>query len=78
MVKNATKAEPKKPVKIISKSFNSNEKAPFKNINTKAPIMVGMLNKNANFEVSLRFKPISNAPVMAIPDLEAPGKIARA
>ena len=40
--------------------------------------MVGMLNKNANFEVSFRFKPISNAPVMAIPDLEAPGKIAKA
>ncbi len=40
--------------------------------------MVGMLIKNANFEVSFRFKPISNAPVMAIPDLEAPGKIANA
>ena len=40
--------------------------------------MVGMLNKNANFEVSFRFKPISNAPVMAIPDLEAPGKMAKA
>ena len=39
--------------------------------------MVGMLNKNANFEVSFRFKPISNAPVMAIPDLEAPGKMAK-
>ena len=78
MVKNATKAEPKKPVNIINKSFNSNEYAPLKKINTKAPKMVGMLNKNANFEVSFRFKPISNAPVMAIPDLEAPGKIAKA
>ena len=78
MVKNATKAEPMKPVKIINKSFNSNKYAPFNNINAKAPKMVGMLNKNANFEVSFKFKPIINAPVIAIPDLEAPGKIANA
>ena len=63
IVKNATKAEPKNPVRIINKSFNSNEKAPFKNINIKAPKIVGMLSKNANFDVSFRFKPISNAPV---------------
>ena len=43
-----------------------------------APRIVGMLSKKANLEESLRFNPTNNAPVIAIPDLEAPGKTAKA
>ena len=78
MVKNATNAEPIKPVTIINKSSVEIKKAPYASIKIKAPKMVGMLSKKANFEVSLRFKPIGNAPVIAIPDLDAPGKTAKA
>ena len=78
MVINATKAEPINPVSIISMSLNAIEQAPLTSINVKAPKIVGMLNKKANFEASLRFNPIINAPVIAIPDLEAPGKTANA
>jgi hypothetical protein len=44
---------------------------------TKAPRIVGMLNKKANLEVSFKFKPINKAAVIAVPDLEAPGKRAK-
>ncbi len=78
MVKKAIKAELIKPVNIISMSLDAIEKAPLASISIKAPKMVGMLKRNANFEVSLIFSPIINAPVIAIPDLEAPGKTANA
>ena len=78
MVKNATKAEPIKPVSIISMSLDAIEKAPLASISIKAPKMVGMLNRKANLEASLIFSPIVNAPVIAVPDLEAPGKTANA
>ena len=44
---------------------------------TKAPRIVGMLNKKANLEASFKFKPINKAAVIAVPDLEAPGKSAK-
>jgi len=72
------RAEPINPVSIMSMSLNAIEYAPLASISTKAPKIVGILNKKANFEVSLRFNPIINAPVIAIPDLEAPGKTANA
>ena len=78
MVKNAMTAEAMNPVNIISMSLSAIEQAPLLIINIKAPIMVGMLNRKANLEVSLMFNPIINAPVIAIPDLEAPGKTANA
>ena len=78
MVINATKAEPIKPVSIIIISLDTIEKPPLASISTKAPKIVGMLNKKANLEVSLIFSPIINAPVIAIPDLEAPGNTANA
>ena len=36
-----------------------------------------MPNKNENFDASFRFKPINNAAVIAVPDLDAPGKRAK-
>ena len=53
MVINAIKAEPIKPVRIISISLDPIEKAPLASISIKAPKMVGMLNRKANLEVSL-------------------------
>ena len=44
---------------------------------TKAPKIIGMLNKKANLEASFKFKPINKAAVIAVPDLEAPGKSAK-
>jgi hypothetical protein len=40
---------------------------------TKAPRIVGMLNKKANLEASFKFNPMNKAAVIAVPDLEAPG-----
>ena len=44
---------------------------------TNAPKIVGILNKKANLEASFKFKPMNNAAVIAVPDLEAPGKSAK-
>ena len=78
MVKNAMTVDPIKPVSRINKSLTSIEYAPLVSISIKAPKIVGMLSKKANFEVSFMFKPTSKAPEIAMPDLEAPGKTANA
>ena len=70
--------EPIKPASKIIKSSMESTYASDTNIKTIAPRIVGMLSKKANLEESLRFKPTSSAPVMAIPDREAPGKTAKA
>jgi hypothetical protein len=44
---------------------------------TNAPKIVGILNKKANLEASFKLKPMNNAAVIAVPDLEAPGKSAK-
>ena len=33
-----------------------------------------VFNKKANLEASFKFKPMNNAAVIAVPDLDAPGK----
>jgi len=78
MVKNAMTADPIKPVSKINKSLAAIEYVPLASISIKAPKIVGMLNKKANFEVSFMFKPTRRAPEIAMPDLEAPGKTANA
>ena len=78
MVKKAIKAEAKNPVSKITKSSAVKIKASLSTIRTRAPRIVGMLNRKANLDESLMFRPTSKAPVIAIPDLEAPGKIAKA
>ena len=39
--------------------------------------IVGILNKNANLEPDLSERPIKSAPVIAIPEREAPGNSAK-
>ena len=39
--------------------------------------MVGIPNINANLDASFKFNPISNAAVIAVPDLDAPGMRAK-
>ena len=71
IVKKATNSETKNPINMLTKSKFIWSKSI--NKKTNAPAIVGMLSKNANFEASFKFNPIKSAPVIAIPDLEAPG-----
>ena len=48
------------------------KKSPIKKI--IAPRIVGIASINENLDASFRFKPTKRAAVIAVPDLEAPGK----
>ena len=43
-----------------------------KKLKSSAPVMVGIDNINENLAASALEKPRNNAPVIAVPDLEAP------
>lgn len=73
IVKKAKIAEIEKPINKLIKLRTSNEAMLSIIKKTKAPKIVGMLSKNANFDESFKFKPISSAAVIAVPDREAPG-----
>ena len=51
---------------FVSKVFKS------KKLKSSAPVMVGIDNINENLAASSLEKPRNNAPVIAVPDLEAP------
>ena len=73
IVKNAKIAEILNPINKLDKLITSNELKLSISKNISAPSIVGMLSKNANFDASLRLRPIRRAAVIAVPDLEAPG-----
>ena len=49
------------------------ELSSLKRSNISEARIVGILNKNANLEPDLSERPIKSAPVIAIPEREAPG-----
>ena len=78
MLKNATNADTTNPRIKMRMSLKFTFWSKPKIININAPEIAGIANKNANLEPSLRLKPKMSAPVIKTPDLEAPGKIAKA
>ena len=53
------------------------EPSSLKRSNISEAKIVGILNKNANLEPDLSERPIKSAPVIAIPEREAPGNSAK-
>jgi hypothetical protein len=53
------------------------EPSSLKRSNISEARIVGILNKNANLEPDLSEIPIKSAPVIAIPEREAPGNSAK-
>ena len=53
------------------------EPSSLKRSNINEARIVGILNKNANLEPDLSERPIKSAPVIAIPEREAPGNSAK-
>ena len=77
MLKNATNADIRNPRIKMRISLRLTFWSKPETININAPEIAGIANKNANLEPSLRLKPKISAPVIKIPDLEAPGKKAK-
>ena len=77
MVKKAIKADTEMPINIRQISVMLIEPSSLKRSNISEARIVGILNKNANLEPDLSERPINSAPVIAIPEREAPGNSAK-
>ena len=73
MVRNAKIIDVKKPILKLSSSKATFSLFKSRTSKVKAPKIVGIASKNANFEASFRLNPIKSPAVIAAPDLEAPG-----
>jgi hypothetical protein len=73
-VRNAKIEDEKNPINRTDKLRVISEvrKSPIRK--TIAPKIVGIASINENLDASFKFKPIKRAAVIAVPDLEAPGK----
>ena len=78
MVRNAIAPEIKNPREIANIFKVSSEYIASMPIKKTDPRMVGIAKRNANFAAGINFKPMNIPPVIAIPDLDAPGRIANA